>query len=80
MQFDIKRDLEIIAAGGFWCKACCVGRPAAERSPDERYCQGCYEYLLAEADILIESGSKRRPAWIPKDTGERSCRVQGEVS
>jgi len=61
--FDIKRDNAIINAGGFSCQACLVGTPAAEQSPDPRYCQTCYDILFKEAGML--SGGKR-PAWIPK--------------
>jgi hypothetical protein len=64
--FDTKRDIEIEKAGGFWCHTCLVSHPATEQSPDPRYCQGCYEFLLKEAEVLSESGSTRRPGWIPK--------------
>ena len=43
--FDIKRDMAIAKAGGFFCQACLVGKPAGEQSPDGRYCQGCYAFL-----------------------------------
>jgi len=61
--FDSKRDRAIIEAGGFFCHACLVGRPEEEQSPDERYCQRCYEFLLREAEMLPLA---KRPAWIPK--------------
>jgi hypothetical protein len=44
-QFDIKKDLAVIEAGGFFCAACIVGKPAAEQSSDPRYCQNCYEII-----------------------------------
>ena len=50
--FDSRRDAEIIAAGGFFCQACLVGKPATERSPDLRYCQGCYEFLKEESERI----------------------------
>ena len=61
--FNAKRDRELIAAGmHFFCHACIVAKPASEQSPDERYCQGCYEVLLKEAEMLSPG---KRPAWIP---------------
>lgn len=63
--FDIKRDSAIINAGGFFCQACLVGKPQTESSPDRRYCQGCYDFLLKEATML--QGAKRKPpGWVPK--------------
>jgi hypothetical protein len=62
-RFDSKKDTEIVAAGGFFCHACLVAKPTNEQSPDKRYCQGCYDFLLDEAKMLP---SKKRPAWIPK--------------
>jgi hypothetical protein len=62
-HFDSRRDREIIEVSGFFCQACAVGKPASEQSPDPRYCQGCYEFLLKEAELL--TGTKR-PKWIPK--------------
>ncbi|MBI4286636.1 MAG: hypothetical protein HY670_12175, partial [Chloroflexi bacterium] len=38
------------------------GKPACERSPDKRYCQGCYDFLLAEAELDTGRG---RPGWAP---------------
>jgi hypothetical protein len=61
--FDIKRDIEVIKAGGFFCEACLVGKTVPEASPDPRYCQGCYEFLLKEAELLPNN---KRPKWIPK--------------
>lgn len=65
--FSIVRDNEIVAAGGFFCRACCVGKPAVEQSPDTRYCQGCYDFLMAEAKMLEETGRKAG-SWKPKKT------------
>jgi len=61
--FDIKRDNEIEKNGGFFCHACVVGKPASEQSPDQRYCQGCYEFLLHEASLL---NPRNRPRWVPR--------------
>ena len=61
--FCIKRDLEIVKNGGFWCDGCIIGKPQTEASPDPRYCQGCYEVLREEAELL---SNRSRPAWIPK--------------
>ena len=63
--FDIERDRQIINAGGFFCEACLVGKPADDMSPDPRYCQGCYEFFLKEAETLAASGNKHKPIWIP---------------
>ena len=76
--FDVKRDNEMISAGGFFCKACLEDKPAIEQSPDPRYCQGCYEFLLKEAEMLLAS---KRPAWIPKpQQPEKADKSQYQVS
>lgn len=63
--FSIRRDNELIRAGThFWCETCVVARPLKEQSPDPRYCQGCYEFLLKEAELL----GGRKPTWAPKDS------------
>lgn len=46
--FDIKRDAEIINAGGFFCQACTVGKTQSESSPDPRYCRKCYKEINKE--------------------------------
>ena len=51
--------------GAFFCHACLVDKPEAEASPDNRYCHGCYEFLVKEAELLPPG---KRPAWIPKST------------
>ena len=62
--FDIKGDIVIEKAGGFFCEACLVAKPPTEDvSPDPRYCPSCYEFLLIEASILPQS---QRPKWIPR--------------
>lgn len=72
--FDTKRDIEIEKAGGFWCHTCLVSHPATEQSPDPRYCQGCYEFLLKEAEMLSPG---KYPKWIPKPqrTQENQCPI-----
>ena len=71
--FDIRRDREIINAGGFFCRVCLVGKPASEISPDPRYCSGCYDFLLKEAAMLPRT-KRKRPEWIPspKETAQVS--------
>ena len=61
--FAMNRDREVIEASGFWCEACLVGKSASDQSPDQRYCQGCYEFLLKEAEILAGHAKKD---WIPR--------------
>ena len=61
--FSAERDRAITDAGGFFCYACLVGKLTVEQSPDPRYCQGCYEFLLKEAEMLSPN---KRPKWIPK--------------
>lgn len=77
--FDVKCDMAIIEGGGFFCHACLDDKPATEDSPDPRYCQGCYDFLVKEAEML--SGGKR-PAWIPKEGKighQKSIQVSGDV-
>ncbi len=62
-DYLIKRDNEVVKAGGFFCHACLVGKPRDDASPDPRYCLGCYDYLAKEAETLPAG---KRPAWIPK--------------
>ena len=47
----------------FFCHACLGHKPFDDRSPDERYCQSCHDFLLEEASLLSVS---KRPAWIPR--------------
>jgi len=49
-------------------------------SPNPRYCQGCYEFLLKEAEMLTERRITRRPDWIPsqpKQTTQKTVRNEG---
>lgn len=69
--FNVKRDNELIAAGThFWCEACLVAKPVDDMSRDQRYCQGCYDFLVYEASLLLEKGSTRRPYWWPSTMKE----------
>jgi len=49
--FSIERDVRIVNEGGLFCQVCLVGKPPTEASPDPRYCQNCYEFLLKEAEL-----------------------------
>ena len=65
----------------FFCHACLEDKPTADISPDPRYCQGCYDFLLKEAEMLIRSGSTRRPEWIPKSqTPKNQCKVSQDIA
>ena len=57
-----------MASIDFYCHACLMDKPANEQSPDPRYCQGCFDFLTKEAELL--PGGKR-PSWKPKiDAGK----------
>jgi hypothetical protein len=61
-QFDGERDNELVATGTFfWCKSCVVARPLAEKSPDDRYCQRCFDVLLKEAELEGRRAGDWRP-------------------
>ena len=63
----------------FFCYTCLEDKDRKELSPDPRYCQGCYDFLLKEAEML--PGGKR-PAWIPKEGKighQKSIQVSGDV-
>lgn len=70
--FDIKKDIEIVNAGGFFCQGCIVGRPASEQSPDPRYCKSCYEIIRAAGQ-----GDKQGEV---SDAGETAQAADGGVS
>ena len=61
--FNIGKEMEMVKAGGFFCESCLVGKPKTDISPDPRYCQGCYDFLVKEAEMLSGKG---RPAWMPR--------------
>lgn len=65
--FKSSQDREIIAAAGFFCNGCLVGRPSSESSPDARYCRQCYDFLGKEAELLPPC---KGPAWVPKEGGK----------
>ena len=62
-RFDIKQDTYLVNACGFFCLACLIAMPVNEQSPDSRYCQGCYQFLRAEAELLPVKHKK--PGWAP---------------
>jgi len=74
--FDIKRDVEIINAGGFFCKACLGAKLVAEASPDVRYCQGCYYFLIQEAAMDTR---RRGDDWKPKKAHKKAVHIAGDM-
>lgn len=78
--FDSQREKAIIEGGGFFCEACCIGKPSGEQSPDERYCLACYEFLLKEAEL---DTSRRTASWkpvIPHKQGDKKVKGAAQVS
>ena len=59
---DAQRDSAITKTDGFFCQACLVDKPASELSPDHRYCQWCYDFLMEEAKLVTRW---KTPEWIP---------------
>ncbi len=64
---------------GFFCHACLEDKLAPEVSPDPRYCQGCYDFLLKEAEMDTRRGGGD---WKPvnsynkaKNGGEKTAQV-----
>jgi len=63
-----------------------MDKPASEASPDPRYCQGCYDFLLKEAEILSPG---KHPKWVPraqskkdstgKSSGQKVIQVSQDV-
>jgi len=56
----------------FFCQACLEDNPPNEASPDERYCQDCYEFLLEEAKLL---SAGQFPKWRPQHNKQK---IEGE--
>ena len=54
------------ASTHFFCWCCLVHRPIDDRSPDERYCQQCCDFLLEEASMQ----RIKRADWIPRTGGQ----------
>jgi len=54
-----------------------VGKPPTDGSPDPRYCQSCYDFLLEEAALLTGT---TRPKWIPRrqESGQNLIPVSGD--
>jgi hypothetical protein len=76
--FDTKRDNQLIADGShFWCTVCLIAQPLDDQNPDPRYCQGCYDFLLKEAELLPPK--RGRPDWVPKarEIGKKPAPVSG---
>lgn len=49
LYFSIQKDNEIVKAGGFFCRACSVGKPIKEESKDHKgYCNFCSGILEKE--------------------------------
>ena len=71
--FSSARDRDVEAADGFWCRSCLISKEIGEQSQDQRYCSGCFEFLLNEAALLT---SGKRPEWVPVGAGEPSSRAE----
>jgi len=54
----------------FWCKTHLEELSIEKRSPDSRYCQDCYDFLLREAELL----SKGKPDWMPDPAKYPVCK------
>jgi hypothetical protein len=63
--FNSDRDKEVIDAGGFFCQACSVGKPASEKSPDLKYCQDCCYGVIED-----EKHKPRGESWYWSDCGQ----------
>ena len=50
--FNIKQDIEIERAGGFFCESCIACYPLEKQSPDPRYCQQCYNIFKEEREPI----------------------------
>ena len=48
-----------------------TARPVNEGSPDLRYCQSCYDFLMVEAQIKGLTGIIK-PSWVPRKTPIKS--------
>lgn len=72
MKFNIETDNLLIESGShFWCDGCLVAVPVDDISQDPRYCQGCFEVLTEEAQMLRAAGNHKRPDWWPAVQGDR---------
>ncbi|UCH43796.1 MAG: hypothetical protein JSW16_04480 [Dehalococcoidales bacterium] len=65
-MFDIKRDMQF----PYFCEACLTGIPQDDISPDDRYCQKCYDFLLEEAKSY--SGKQKWAPRVPKKPKPKS--------
>jgi hypothetical protein len=68
IAFDSKRDTELISKGMyFYCEACLSSQPVETQSPDPRYCQGCFDFLMGEVRLLGKVRCKANPPdWFPR--------------
>ena len=57
-QLNIKRDKQY----PYFCQACLGGKPETETSFDTRYCKGCCDFLLKEAEM---DTNRRNSDWKP---------------
>ena len=69
--FDVNQDFAVIKDGGFFCQACLIGKDKTAISPDPRYCQDCYDFLVDEAEILT---GHSRVDWKPKIVPQKEGR------
>lgn len=57
----VRPELELIASGThFWCETHLSAIPVEKSSPDRRYCQDCYLFLVGEAKILLQRGANQK--------------------
>ena len=72
----------IIHDGSFLCYACLDRKDLVHISPDPRYCQGCYDFLVDEAKQLRLG---EHPNWVPRQPNgaeklsQKSSRLSSEA-
>lgn len=67
---DSTNENELIKAGShFHCSGHLQAVPISQKSPDPRYCQGCFDFLTSEWQSLKENGIHlKRADWVPVGT------------
>lgn len=50
--FDIKRDIEVVEDGGFFCSFCFTAKPTGELSADTKCCRECFEVKHGERESI----------------------------